>query len=186
MRTTTDFFTKRVFTLRGLRDAYVLVFIHLGSRKVYCSSPTYHPDTKWIMQQARNAAMWMEDVGLEPRFLIHDRDKKFPAKFDLFWKDQGMRVIKIPIRAPKANAFCESYIGTMKRECLQHFVCFSLEQLDYINRVWLEHYHRHRPHRGVGRDNTVLDETFVPQADGEVRCRTKLGGIIREYYREAA
>ncbi len=182
----TDFFTKRVFTLRGIRDAYVLVFIHLGTRKVHASSATYHPNKKWVMQQARNATMWMEDEGIKPRFLIRDRDKKFPPEFDPFWKDEGMRVIKTPVKAPKANAFAESYIGSFKREILDHFVCFSLEQLDYINRVWLEHYHRHRPHRGIGRNNSVLDECFTPMDSGEVRCRTKLGGIIREYYREAA
>ena len=182
----TDFFTKRIMTLRGIRDAYVLVFIHLGTRKVYSSAATYHPDKKWVMQQARNAAMWMDDDGFETRYLIRDRDKKFPPEFDPFWKDEGIRVIKTPVKAPKANAFCESFIGSTKRETLNHFVCFSLEQLDYINREWLTHYHEHRPHRGVGRDNTVLDEDFVPEDEGEVRSRTRLGGLLREYYREAA
>lgn len=182
----TDFFTKRIMTLRGMRDAYVLVFIHLGSRKVVCSSATYHPDNKWVMQQARNASMWMEDEGIEPRFLIRDRDTKFSHEFDSFWKDAKIKVIKSPSRAPEANAFVESYIGTFKREILNHFVCFSLEQLDYINRGWLEHYHTQRPHRGVGRDNNVLDGNFVPKNEGKVRSRTKLGGLIREYYRDAA
>lgn len=84
------------------------------------------------------------------------------------------------------NAFAESYIGSFKREILNHFVSFSLDQLDYINRVWLDYYHKHRPHRGVGRDNSVLDENFIPKTEGQVRCRTELGDIIREYYRDAA
>ena len=85
-----------------------------------------------------------------------------------------------------ANAFCESFIGTTKREVLNHFVCFSQGQLDYIVREWLLHYHSHRPHRGVGKDNVVLDTEFVAQREGAVRSRTKLGGILREYYRDAA
>jgi putative transposase len=181
-----DFFAKRILTLRGVRDAYVLVFIHLGTRKVYSSSSTYHPDTAWVMQQARNASMWMEDEGINPRFLIRDRDRKYPDEFDVFWKDSKVRPIKIPPRAPMANAFLETYIGKMKQEVLNNFICFSRGQLDYINRVWLKHYHEQRPHRGVGRDNTVLDETFVPQSQGSVRCKSELGGILKSYYREAA
>ena len=181
-----DFFTKRILTLRGLRDAHVLVLIHLGSRKVYSSAATYHPNAEWIMQQARNASMWMEDEGINPKFLVRDRDRKYPDEFDTFWRDAEVRAIRIPPRAPMANSYVEAYIGSFKREILNHFVCFSRSQLYYINRVWLRHYHEQRPHRGVGRDNTVLDENFVPQSEGAVRCRTKLGGLIREYYREAA
>jgi hypothetical protein len=69
---------------------------------------------------------------------------------------------------------------------VNHFVYFSLEQLDYINREWLAHYHGHRPHRGVGTDNTVLDSSFTPMEHGSVKCRTKLGGLVRETYREVA
>ena len=78
-----DFFTKPIFTLSGIRDAYVIVFIHLGSRKVFSSSCTYHPNSNWVMQQARNATMWMEDEGIDPRFLIHDRTGlSLPPSFD--------------------------------------------------------------------------------------------------------
>jgi putative transposase len=138
------------------------------------------------MQQARNASMWMEDQGINLKFLIRDRDRKYPDEFDVFWKDAEVRPIRIPPRAPMANAFVETYIGKMKQEVLNHFFCFGLDQLDYINRVWLKHYHEQRPHRGVGRDNTVLDQTFVPETEGIVRCKTELGGILKSYYRDAA
>jgi putative transposase len=181
-----DFFTKRIFTLRGVRDAYVLVFIHLGTRKVYSSSSTYHPDTAWVIQQARNASMWMEDEGISPRYLIRDHDRKYPDEFDAFWKDSKVRPIKIPPRPPMVNAFVETYIGKMKQEMLNHFMCFGLDQLDYINRMWLKYYLEQRPHRGVGRDNTVLDANFIPQSEGAVRCKKELGGILKIYYRDAA
>jgi putative transposase len=181
----TDFFTKRVLTLGGIRDAYVLIFIHLGSRKVYCSPSTYHPNSKWVMQQARNASMWMANEGITPRFLIRDRDRKFPDEFNEFWKPD-VRCIRIPVRAPKANSFAESFIASTKRECLHFFICFSRPQLDRILRVWLQHYHEQRPHRGVGRDNTVLDEHFVPKSEGAVRCKSELGDILKSYYRLAA
>jgi len=181
----TDFFTKRIFTLSGVREAYVLIFIHLGSRKVYCSKSTYHPNAQWVMQQAGNAAMWMDEESIEPRYLIRDRDQKFPHQFDQFWKPD-VRCIRIPPKAPKANSFAEGYIASTKREVLNHFVCFSRRQLDHILSVWIRYYHEQRPHRGVGRDNTVLLEDFVPQRDGPVRCKAELGGLLKSYYRDAA
>jgi putative transposase len=85
-----------------------------------------------------------------------------------------------------ANAFAESLVGTIKRECLDHFMCFSVAQLRHINAVWLRHYNSESPHQGVGIDNNVIDETFEPQVIGEIRCKSELGGLIKSYYREAA
>ena len=132
-----------------------------------CDPVKKNIDSNWVTQQARNAFMWLEDEGIDPRFLIRDRDRKYPDEFDTFWKPE-VRCIRIPPKAPKANAFVESFIASTKRETLNHFVCFSRGQLDYILRVWLKHYHKQRPHRGVGRDNTFLDEP----AKREIRTRT--------------
>ena len=182
----TDFFTKRVYTLRGVFTAYMLVFIHIGTRKVYCSPPTYHPDGKWVMQQARNANMWLEDMGVKPRFLVHDRDRLFPNEFREFWKSGGVRCIRIPIKAPRANAFAETWIESFKREALNSFICFGLDQLDYIKTTWVTYYNTLRPHRGLGMNNEVLDEEFQPQIHGTVRCKHQLGGLIKSYHRQAA
>lgn len=92
----------------------------------------------------------------------------------------------MPIQAPKANAFVESFIGTLKRECLNHFICFSRDQLDYVNRAWIEHYNTERPHRGIGMKSNVLGSDFKPTTEGRIRCKRKLGGIVTSYYREAA
>ena len=181
-----DFFVKPVHTVLGVFEAYVLVFVHLGTRKVFCSPPTYSPNSDWMAQQARNAAMWFEDAGVRLRFLIHDGDTKFDIRFRGFWKTDRVRCIKTPPRAPRANAFAESFIGTLKRECLDHFLCFTQRQLDYIVRTWVSYYNTRRPHRGVGMNNEVLDGTFLPQTNGRVRCRRHLGGIIKDYYRDAA
>jgi len=134
-----DFFTKPVYTLRGKFHACVLVFIHLASRKAFCSPPTYTPDGDWVMQQARNAASWLDEIGVAPRYLIHDRDSKYPGRFGAFWKTEGVRCLRIPPRAPIANAFCECFIGKLKRECLDHFLCFSRGQLHHILTTWLRH-----------------------------------------------
>lgn len=181
-----DFFTKRIYTLRGVLTAYVLVFIHLGSRKVYCSPATFNPNGDWVMQQTRNANMWLDDMGVKPRFVIHDRDTKLTKEFRDFWKSEGARCIRIPLKAPMANAFTETWIETHKRECLNYFMCFSLDQLDYITKTWARYYNTLRPHRGIGMKNELLDENFRPQFEGAVRCKQQLGGIIKSYYREAA
>lgn len=180
----TDFFTQPVHTLRGTVHAYVLVFVHLGTRRVFASAATLNPDAAWMQQQARNASAWAEDEGLKVKWLIHDRDTKFSGKFRDFWRDSGVRPLQTPRRAPRANAYCESFIGTLKRECLDYFWCLSLRQVDHILKEWLEHYHGQRPHQG--KDNNVLAMNFAPQAEGKVTCRERLGGVVREYYREAA
>lgn len=181
-----DFFSKPVWTLKGKVDAFVLVFLHLGSRKVYCSRATEHPDSEWVMQQSRNASMWLAEQGVEPRFLIRDGDRKFPDSFKDFWKAEGVRVIRIPPKSPRANAFVEAFIGTLKHESLNHFICFSLGQLDYIVQCWSKHYNTTRPHRGFDMENKVLDMDFKPQTAGPVKCKEQLGGLIKSYYREAA
>ncbi|VGO13905.1 hypothetical protein PDESU_02462 [Pontiella desulfatans] len=181
-----DFFAKPVLTWKGWVDAYVLVFIHLGSRRVFMSPATFHPHDEWALQQARNAAMWLEDIGVRATGLIRDRDTKYSYRFDAFWKSEGIEPKKIPVRAPMANSYCENYIGKLKHECLNHFVCFSMDHLDYINREWLSYYHTQRPHQGTDIGNNVLDADFRPAETGEVKQEERLGGIISWYYREAA
>ena len=181
-----DFFSKTVFTLRGPRTAYVLMFIHLGSRRVFCSAPTYAPDSEWVTQQARNTLMWCAEQGITPEFLIRDADTKFSASFDTVWTSEAARVIQIPHRAPDANAFAESFIGTIKRECLNFFICFSRSQLDYILRTWVSYYNAERPHRGRDIGNNVLQVDFRPARDGPIRRNRQLGGIVTSYTRAAA
>lgn len=105
----TDFFIKNIYTLRGKFHAYCLVFIHLGKRRVFCSPPTLHPHEMWMMQQARNAAMWMEDEGIEARYLIHDGDKIFTAQFDNFFnrifKKRNGKVRKTSPHSPDMNEY---------------------------------------------------------------------------------
>jgi putative transposase len=181
-----DFFTKPVHTIRGKFEAYVLVVIHLASRKVFCSPATFNPDERWIMQQARNAAMWMQDEGIKPMMLLMDRDTKYSVRFRYFWKKAGVRPKRIPVGAPDANAYCESFLSRLKGECLNHFVIFSLSQMDYVVQTWVDHFLHERPHRGKDIGNRVLDPNFHSRQHGAVYCRERLGGLIKSYYRAAA
>lgn len=185
-----DFFCKTVWTPLGRKTAYVLSFIHLGSRKVFLSPSTCNPTDEWMRQQARNVSMWADEEGIDIRFLIHDRDTKFTEAFDEHFKrDRGGPVLT-PYGSPVANCFAESWIGSMKRECLNHFFCFGLRQLDHIVQTYAEYYNEYRPHQGL--DNRPLGNLNgpLPQADriepGSIRCKRWLGGLLSHYYRQAA
>ena len=189
-----DFFTKSIITPIGIRTAYGLAFIHVGTRKVFLSPATYHPNDSWVLQQARNALMWLEDQQLEARFLIHDRDSKFSAAFRRLFVSAEIRCLRTPPMAPDANAFAEAWIGALKRECLNHFLCFSLGHLDHIGQEYVRFYNEHRPHQGL--DNLTIPaaatesraESSLPiaPASGSIRCQRFLGGLLRHYYRAAA
>ncbi len=181
-----DFFSKTVYTWRGSFSAYVLVFLHLESRRVFCSPATFNPDDRWVIQQARNAAMWMEEEGIKPRWIVMDRDTKFSLHFRHFWKTLGAQALRLPARSPDMNAFVESFIGKLKAEVLNHFVMLSLRQMNYVVGQFVRYYLSERPHRGKGINNHVLDPAFRPQRHGSVCCRHRLGGLLKSYYRVAA
>ena len=178
----------------GKRPAFMLTFIHLGTRKAWVSPATYYPNEVWVKQQAKNFLMWLEDVGLESTHLIRDRDAKFARSFDYLLKTSGIKAIRTPVRAPDANAFAESFIGTLRKECLNHFTCFSLSHLNHITQTYIGFYNDHRPHQGKG--NQLLkfsDEPLqFPVTDnelptiGKIGCKQQLGGLLKHYYRIAA
>jgi putative transposase len=109
--------------------------------------------------------------GIKARWILMDHDTKVTRKFRAFWYDMGVEALRIPIGAPQANAFAETFVGKCKHECLNHFVIVSLRQMDYIMMVWRHHYLNSRPHRGRGIGNRVLDPNFRPQRHGTVCCR---------------
>ena len=185
-----DFFCKTIWTPLGRRTAYVLVFIHLSSRKVFLSPSTCNPTGEWVQQQARNVSMWAEDEGIDVRFLIHDRDSKFTQAFDEYFRRADGGAVRTPYQAPIANCFVESWIGSLKRECLNHFFCFAFRQLDHVVQAYAEYHNEFRPHQGLGnrppgtREGPSLEATEVEARS--VRCQRWLGGLLKHYYRPAA
>jgi putative transposase len=184
-----DFFCKTVWTPLGKHVAYVLTFVHLGSRKVFVTPSTFNPTDEWMRQQARNASIWAEEEGIDIRFLIHDHDTKFTDAFDEhFRRDDGGPVLT-PIAAPIANCYAESWIAHLKAECLNLLFCFSLRQLDYVCQTYAEYHNEYRPHQALGNRPLGADVP-VPQADqvepGAVGRHRLLGGLLNHYYRRAA
>jgi transposase InsO family protein len=178
-----DFFTVETAFLKTL---YVLFFIEIGTRRVHVTVSTTNPDSSFVTQQARNLAMSLADEGTQIRFLIRDRDAKFCRSFDDVFASEGIRVIRTPIRAPNANAFAERWIETLRAECLDWLLILGSRHLDRVLRIYVRHYNRRRPHRGL---ELGVPESIGPieEADGvpAIERRDVLGGLLHEYMRAA-
>jgi len=184
-----DFFSKKVWTMTGLVEVFVLFFLHVGSRRVHMVGMTTNPDRAWMVQQARNMAMIFDQESVKPKYLLRDRDSKFVKEFDAILTSEGIAVTPISVRAPNQNAFAERFVQSVKRECLDHFVIFGETHLRHILSEYLTYYHRVRPHQGLdnrplGWTEPALAETAQPL--GEVVCHERLGGLLRHYQRRAA
>ena len=179
-----DFLTVDTVWLRRL---YVLVFLSIGSRRVEYLACTPNPDTAWMLQQARNLLMDLDDGEGQRRFLLHDRDSKFSAAFDAVFASEGVRIIRTPKRAPNANAHVERWVGSVRRECLDRLLIVGRRQLEHVLRVYVRHYNCGRPHRAL--DLQPPDPTAaVATARGDPRAaltgvhrRDLLGGLLHEY-----
>jgi putative transposase len=183
-----DFFTVDTVWLRRL---YVLAFISISSRRVEYFAITTKPDTAWMLQQARNLFMELDDHDRQVRFLIHDRDAKFPRAFDALLESDGIKVIRTPVQAPNANAHMERWVGTIRRECLDRLLILGRRQLEHILRVYVTHYNGERPHRALdlkppdSRIRSPIATISTPHAP-QVNRRDLLGGLIHEYELAAA
>jgi putative transposase len=115
-----DFFA--VETVR-LQTVYVFFFIEVHTRRVFVAGCTAQPTAAWVTQQARNLGWGLRDDGVRPTLLVRDRDAKFTASFDDVFRSEGVRVVRTPVRAPRANAHAERWVGTARRECLVCSAC---------------------------------------------------------------
>jgi putative transposase len=127
-----------------LRRLYILVVIEHDRRRVHLAGITAHPTGDWITQQARNLLMDLGNRADRLRFLIRDRDSKFTTAFDAVFTGVDLRIIRIPVRAPRANAIAERFIGTLRRECLDHLLITGARHLDIVLRGLVHEYPRER------------------------------------------
>jgi transposase InsO family protein len=177
----TDFFSVETIWLRTL---YVLFAIEHSSRRVHILGVTRNPDWCWVTQQARNLAL---SGGLrKARFLIRDRDSKFSGPFDEVFRTEGVRVIKTPIRAPKANAFAERWVRTVRRECLDHLLVQGRSHLERVLSEYVAHYNLVRPHRSLELRAPEPSRRSRASPHSEVIRFDVLGGLIHEYHLAAA
>jgi transposase InsO family protein len=183
----TDFFTVEILTLRGLVTYYVLFFVHLESRKVEVAGFKPHPNERWMKQIARNVTM--EEWGFlgNCRYLIHDRDTKFTDSFRAIVKSSDVDPVKLPAQSPNLNAFAERWVRSVKEECLSKLILFGEASLRRALREYVTHHHSERNHQDKGNVPLFpLDQPSSPRSEQSVRCRERLGGLLKYYHRGAA
>ena len=174
-----DFFTVDTVLLQRL---YVLFVIEVASRRVHVLGVTAHPADDWVTQQARNLLMGLQERVGRFRFLLRDWDSKFTAAFDAVFAAEGIRVLRTPVRAPRANAYAERWVGTVRRELLDRMLIVGCRQLRSVLAEYVDHYNGHRPHRALGQAPPLEPSVPVVLAPpGRVVRRDRLGGLIHEY-----
>ena len=176
-----DFFTVGTVLLQRL---YVLFFVEVGTRRVYLSGVTANPVGERVTQQARNLSVLLSERSQAFRYLVRDRDTKFNARFDEVFRSEGTKVIKTPVRSPRANASAERFVGTARRECLDRLLIFNRRHLEQVLTEYVGHYNEHRPHRSLGQRSPQQQTEPAPMTlvdPGRLRRRDRLGGLVHEY-----
>ena len=145
---------------------------------------TINPNGPWVTQVARNFAAALEGAGRRLRFLIRDRDTKFTASFDEVFASICVETIRTPVRSPRANAYAERFVCTVRNECLDHLLVVSRRHLESVLDEYVRHYNEARPHRGLHLAQPI-PRPADPVTSGTVIRRDMLGGVIHEYARAA-
>ncbi len=176
-----DFFTLDTLFLQTI---YVLIFIEVGRRRVHFAGCTAHPDNAWITQQARQVMWELDEREPAIRFLIRDNDKKFSHAFDTVFRSADVKVIPTPCRAPNANAHAERWIRSVREECLDKLLIINQAHLRRVMREYVALFNTARPHQRIDQQMPIPPASRA--TSGPVRCRKVVGGIIHDYYRDAA
>jgi hypothetical protein len=177
-----DFFA--VETVR-LQTLYVLFFMEVHTRRVVVAGCTARPTGAWVTQQARTLVWRLGDDGVRPTLLVHDRDAKFSRAFDDVFGSEGVRPVRTPFRAPRANAHAERWVGTVRRECLDRLLIVGQRHLEWVLREYADHDNTARAHQALGL-KAPLPHRRPSRSTGAIMRRDRLGGLIHEYERQAA
>ena len=169
-----------------LRRLYAFFVIEHATRRVHVLGVTAHPSGAWLTQLARNLLMDLDDAGHRFRFLIRDHDAEFTAAFDAVFTATDIRIIRSPVRAPRANAIAERFVGSVRRELLDRMLIINQQHAAAVLRQYEQHYNNHRPHRTLDRAAPLrpIPEPTMSETN-TVRRRDRLGGLLHEYQQVA-
>ena len=171
-----------------LRRLYVFFVMEVGSRYVHIPGVTAHPDGAWITQQARNVLMDLGESAIRFRFLIRDRAGQFTDAFDGVLAGAGIKVVKIPPRGPRANAYAERWVRTVRAEVTDRMLIAGPRHLRAVLNEYVAHYNRHRPHRARNLrppddEGDIITAPITGLATARIRRYEVVGGLIHEYER---
>lgn len=173
-----DLMTVRTLTFQTL---YVFFLIHHATREIIHIRVTRHPTAAWTGQQLVNACLEKEP----PKYLLHDRDSIFGAEFSRRTRSLGASEIRTPVRAPKANAIAERFVGTLRRECLDHVFIFNERHLQQIVEEFVAYYNHHRPHRSLNHRPPCPASLSTGPLQASIIAEPVLGGLHHVYRRAA-
>jgi transposase InsO family protein len=179
-----DFFTVEVLTGTGLVRYVVLFVMKLKTRTVAIAGITRRPDESWMMLVARNLTNADDGFLRGTTHLILNRDPLYTAAFRDRLRDSGVTPLRLPARSPNLNAFAERFVGSIKAECLGRIVPLGETHLRTAIRTFVDRYHQERPHQGL-ENQFIAPKAPLPRLS-HVRCRERLGGMLKFYYRDAA
>jgi putative transposase len=172
-----DFFTVDTVLLKRI---YVLFFVEIATRQVHLVGVSAHPTGAWVAQQARNLLMDLDQRAAGLRFLLRDRDTKFTAVFDAVFTAEAIDVIKTPPQAPRANAFAERWVGTVRRECTDRMLIVGERHLAAVLAEYAAPSNSHRPHRSLGQQPPIPEPHVVDQKAARLHRRPILAGLSNE------
>ena len=163
------------------RTFFVFFIIELGSRRVVHFAVTSHPTDAWVAQQIREATPF----DARPRFLIRDNDRKYGAEFER--AASGIEILRTPIRATKANAVCERFVGSVRRQCLDHLIVLNERHLHRVIKEYVAYFNTARPHQGILGQLPIpsMNSSSEPAMSGQVTSFPILGGLHHDYRRTA-
>ena len=163
------------------RTLFVFFIIELGSRRVVHFAVTSHPTDVWVAQQLREATPF----DTCPRFLIRDNDRKYSSEFER--AASGITTLRTPLRAPKANAVCERFLGSVRRECLDHVVVFDERHLHRVIKEYVAYFNAARPHQGISGQTPIPSTRADPEttSNSQIVAFPVLGGLHHDYRRVA-
>ncbi len=164
------------------RQTLLFFIVDLASRRIVHFNVTSHPTDAWVAQQLREAT----PCGQTPRYLIRDRDRKYGEAFARVAKGSRIEILKTPYRAPRANAICERFLGSVRRECLDHMLILGENHLYWLIKEYVEFFNQARPHQGIERripEGTVREED--KQRTGKIIAFPVLNGLHHNYRRAA-
>ena len=165
------------------RPLFAFFLIELKSRKVIHVNVTRSPTDVWVAQQLREATPY----GQSPTYLIRDNDRKFGPNFARVAATSGIKVLRTPYRTPRANAVCERFLGSVRRECLDHFLVLHEKQFSRLLKGYVVYFNHARPHQGIHQQIPVMPVPSAPLHDSSERVISvpALGGLHHDYQRAA-